>query len=105
MDRREKALNSNLTGLDVWDATVYPFQQSMTDLTGMQAALKSLVTSPIRYKQALAALEGVNLGWYGTHFSYSVYYTNLLQRQPGYVHANMAGSGPHGDEARRHPRV
>ena len=89
----EKALNSSLTGLDVWDTTIYPFQQSMTDLTGMQAALESLGTSPIRYKQALAALEGVNLGWYGTHFSYSVYYTNLLQRVPGYVHANMADLG------------
>ena len=29
----------------------------------------------------------------GTHFSYSVCYTNLLQRQPGYVHANMADLG------------
>ena len=86
-------LDSNLTALDVWDDTIYPFQQSMTDLTGMQAAIAALGRSPIRYKQGLQALEGVNLAWYGTHFGYPVYLANLLQRVPGYVHANMADLG------------
>ena len=89
----EKAVNSNLTALDVWDTTVYPFQQSMVDLTGMQATLALLQKSPVQYGKALAALEGVNLAWYGTHFSYEVYHTNLLQRVPGCVHANMADLG------------
>jgi aminopeptidase YwaD len=89
----EKAMNSSLTALDVWDNTVYPFQQPMTDLTGMQATVALLQKSPVQYGKALAALEGVNLAWYGTHFSYAVYHTNLLQRVPGYVHANMADLG------------
>ncbi len=89
----EKAVNSNLTALDVWDTTVYPFQQSMVDLTGMQATLALLQKSPVQYGKALAALEGVNLAWYGTHFSYEVYHTNRLQRVPGCVHANMADLG------------
>ena len=86
-------MNGNLTALDVWDGTVYPFQQPMVDLTGMQAAVAALRKSPAQYGKALAALEGVNLGWYGTHFSRPVYLTNLHQREPGYVHANMADLG------------
>jgi len=89
----EKLLNANLTALDVWDGTVYPFQQPMVDLTGMQAAVAALKRSPVQYSRALAALEGVNLGWYGTHFSRPVYLANLRQREPGCVHANMADLG------------
>ena len=89
----EKALNSNLTGLDVWDDTIYPFQQSMTDMEAMQAAVDALEKTPISYRDAVNALGGVNCSWYGLYFSYPVYYNNLLQRQPGYVHANMADLG------------
>ena len=89
----EKSLNSNLTALDVWDDTIYPFQQSMTDLEAMQAAVDALEKTPIAYRDAVDALGGVNCAWYGLYFSYPVYYTNLLQRQPGYVHANMADLG------------
>ena len=89
----EKALNSNLTALNVWDDTIYPFQQSMTDLEAMQAAVDALTKTPVAYRDAINALGGVNCAWYGLYFSYPVYYTNLLQRQPGYVHANMADLG------------
>jgi Iap family predicted aminopeptidase len=89
----EKTLNSNLTALDVWDDTIYPFQQSMTDLAGMQAAVAALAKTPVAYRDAISALGNVNCAWYGIYFSYPVYYTNLLQRQPGYVHANMADLG------------
>ncbi len=89
----EKSLNANLTALNVWDETIYPFQQSMTDLEAMQAALDALEKTPIAYRDAIEALGGVNCAWYGLYFSYPVYYTNLLQRQPGYVHANMADLG------------
>ena len=89
----EKSLNSSLTALDVWDGTIYPFQQSMTDLEAMQAALDALEKTPVAYKDAIDALGGVNCAWYGIYFSYDVYYTNLLERQPGYVHANMADLG------------
>jgi hypothetical protein len=89
----EKSLNSNLTALDVWDDTIYPFQQSMTDLGAMQAALGALEKTPVAYRSAIDALGGVNCAWYGLYFSYPVYYNNLLQRQPGYVHANMADLG------------
>jgi len=89
----EKDLNSNLTGLDVWDNTIYPFQQSMNDLTLMQGAVVELGKTPVAYKKALAALDWVNLAWYGTNFSYPVYMTNLQQRVPGYAYANMADLG------------
>jgi Iap family predicted aminopeptidase len=89
----QKELHSNLTALDAWDYTVYPFTQGMTDLSGMQGAVDALTASKISYKDALRALDLVNLTWYGTNFSYPVYYTNLLQRQPGYEHANMADLG------------
>ena len=89
----EKSLNSNLTALDVWDDTIYPFQQSMTDLEAMQAAVDALEKTPVAYRDAIDALGGVNCAWYGLYFSYPVYYANLLQRQPGYVHANMADLG------------
>ena len=89
----EKTLNSNLTALDVWDDTIYPFQQSMTDLEAMQAAVDALSKTPVAYRDAINTLGAVNCAWYGIYFSYPVYYTNLLQRQPGYVHANMADLG------------
>jgi Iap family predicted aminopeptidase len=89
----EKSLNSNLTALNVWDETIYPFQQSLTDFEAMQAALDALEKTPVAYRDAIDALGGVNCGWYGIYFSYPVYYANLLQRQPGYVHANMADLG------------
>jgi hypothetical protein len=89
----EKKLNSNLTALDVWDDTVYPFQQSMVDLTGMNAAVAALGKSPAAYASALEALGGVNLTWYGANFSDSVYQTNLQQRVPTYAKANMAVLG------------
>ncbi len=75
----EKSLNSSLTALDAWAGTIYQFQQSMTGLEAMQAALD--------------APGGVNCAWYGIYFSYDVYYTNLLERQPRYVRANMADLG------------
>jgi hypothetical protein len=59
----------------------------------MQAALSALEKTPVAYRDATDALGGVNCAWYGLYFSYPVYYTNLLQRQPGYVHANMADLG------------
>jgi aminopeptidase YwaD len=89
----EKSLTSSLTALDVWDGTIYPFQQSMTDLGAMQAAVGALEKTPVGYKDAIDALGGVNCAWYGIYFSYDVYKTNLLERQPGYVHANMADLG------------
>jgi hypothetical protein len=89
----EKKLNAKLTALDVWDYTIYPFQQSLVDLTGMMAAVDALTDPPISYKAALRALENVNLSWYGYNFSYPVYYQNLLQRVPGYAYANMADLG------------
>jgi hypothetical protein len=89
----QKNLHSNLTALDVWDTTVYPFMQGMADLTGMQAAVAALTKKSISYKDALRALDWVNLTWYGSNFSYPVYYTNLLQRVPGYAYANMANLG------------
>jgi Iap family predicted aminopeptidase len=89
----QKDLHSNLTGLDAWDTTVYPFLQGINDLYGMQAAVLALTADKISYKDALRALDWVSLTWYGTNFSYPVYYTNLLQRQPGYEHANMADLG------------
>jgi Iap family predicted aminopeptidase len=89
----EKLLNSNLTALNVWDGTVFPFEQGMTDLTGMQSAVAALTKTPISYKDAIRALDWVNLAWYGTNFSYPVYITNLQQRVPGYAYANMADLG------------
>jgi Peptidase family M28 len=89
----EKKLNSNLTALDVWDDTIYPFQQSMVDLVGMNGAVKLLSKSPADYAGALEALGSVNLTWYGSNFSDSVYRTNLLQREPTYPKANMAVLG------------
>ena len=49
----EKSLNSNLTALDVWDDTIYPFQQSMTDLEAMQAAVDALEKTPVAYRDAV----------------------------------------------------
>jgi hypothetical protein len=89
----QKAVHSNLTALDVWDDTVFPFVQPMNDLTGMQTTVALLQKSPVPYAKALEALTNVNLAWYGANFSYDVYHTNLLQRVPGYVHANMADLG------------
>jgi hypothetical protein len=89
----EKKLNSSLTALDVWDDTIYPFQQSMVDLSGMNGAVAALGKAPADYTAALEALGTVNLTWYGANFSDSVYRTNLLQRVPTYAKANMAVLG------------
>jgi hypothetical protein len=89
----EKKLNSNLTALDVWDDTIYPFQQGAIDLQGMNAAVGALSKVKPNYSGALEALLGVNLTWYGANFSESVYMNNLQQRVPTYAKANMAVLG------------
>lgn len=87
----ERELGTHLTGLDVWDDTIYPFQQSMVDLAGMQAAVAALSAKPVRYQAALTALQGVGLTWCGTHFSYPVYAQELRARRPGSGRSGIAG--------------
>ena len=89
----EKTLNSNLIALGIWDNTTYPFEQSMLKFAALNAAVSALQSDPVGYDDALAALDGVGLTWYGTSFSYPVFLQNLRQREPDYYRANMAALG------------
>ena len=99
----EKSLNSNLTALNVWDDTIYPFQQSMTDLEAMQAALDALEKTPIAYRDARQRARRRQLRL-----------VRPLLQLPGLLHEPAAASAglrarqhgrprPHGDVRRRHP--
>ena len=57
-----------MTALSPWDATIYPHQQVMGDIQGMQAAVAAL-SGPVDTDAAFSALAGTYLTWYGVNFS------------------------------------
>ena len=89
----EKDLNSNLTALSPWDATIYPHQQVLADVQGMNAALAAIKLASPDKDTALTALGGTYLTWYGIDFSYPVFLKELTRHDPGYYRINWGGQG------------
>ena len=82
-----------MTALTPWDATIYPHQQVMWDVEGMNAAIAALQADPVDTDAAYGALTGTYLTWYGINFSYPVFLKELTRHDPGYYRINWGGQG------------
>lgn len=89
----EKKVNKAMTALSPWDVTIYPHQQVMWDIEGMQAAVAALNDDPVDTATAFGALTGTYLTWYGANFSYPVFLKELTRRDPDYYRINWGGQG------------
>jgi Iap family predicted aminopeptidase len=89
----EKRLNRNFTALSWWDDTIYPHEQVLSDLQGVNSAVADLQHPNPQQGPALRALDGVGYTWYGTNFSPIVYYHELDRHDPGYWGISWAGEG------------
>jgi Iap family predicted aminopeptidase len=89
----EKRLNSSFTALSWWDDTIYPHEQVLWDLQGVNAAVADLQHPNPQQRQALRALDDVAYTWYGTNFSPDVYYHELDRHDPDYWGISWAGEG------------
>ena len=89
----EKKINRAMTALTPWDATIYPHQQVMWDIQGMQAAVTALSDDPVDTDAAFSALTGTYLTWYGASFSYPVFLKELTRHDPDYYRINWGGQG------------
>ena len=91
--RVEKKINRGMTALTPWDVTIYPHQQVMWDVEGMNAAIAALSADPVDADAAFTALSGTYLTWYGMNFSYPVFLQELTRRDPAYYRINWGGQG------------
>ena len=89
----EKLLSSNLTALSWWDDTIYPHEQVLWDLQGVNAAIAALDRSQPQAKAALDALAGVGYSYYGLLASEPVYLHELARHDPGYWAIAWGGQG------------
>jgi len=89
----EKLLSSNFTALSWWDDTIYPHEQVLWDLQGVNAAIGALDRSQPQVRAALDALAGVGYSSYGLLASEPVYLHELDRHDPGYWAIAWGGQG------------
>jgi len=77
----------------VWDGTVYPHKQVLTNVTGLNNAIAELEKATPDKDVALSGLDAVDLTWYGENFSYAVYQKELTRHDPGYYRITWGGQG------------
>jgi hypothetical protein len=77
-----KGVDKGLNALDAWDTTIFPHQQVMADLEALNQALDALKVSD--KATALAALQKVDLTWYGVNFSYETYLWDRSRHLPDF---------------------
>ena len=89
----EKLLSSNFTALSWWDDTIYPHEQVLWDLQGVNAAIGALDRSQPQARAALDALAGVGYSYYGLLASEPVYLHELNRHDPDYWAIAWGGQG------------
>jgi hypothetical protein len=89
----EKCINRNFTALNDGDFTIYPHQQVLVDVQGLNAALAALQASPVDASGALTALSGVAATWEGLYFSYQVFLKDMTRHAAGYYRLAWGGQG------------
>jgi hypothetical protein len=79
-----KDIEANLTGLSAYEESVYPHQQVLWDVLGLDATLAELGRATPRPAKALKALINVGKTYYGLEFSPEVYAEDLSRLAPDY---------------------
>jgi hypothetical protein len=88
-----KTANANLTALDMLDNVIYPHQQVLADVQGLDAAIAALTAGTPDADAALQALSATYMTWYGMNFSYPVYIHEISRRDPDYGRIGWGGTG------------
>jgi aminopeptidase YwaD len=88
-----KTFNANLSALDMLDHAIYPHQQVLGDVQGLDAAIAALTEGTPDPDAALDALGATYMTWYGINFSYPVYIHEISRRDPGYARIGWGGTG------------
>ena len=89
----EKRLLTTFTALDVYGSTIFPHEQVLRDVQGLNSAVAALRASPVDTSQALDALSGVGLTSLGRTFSHDVYVRKLARNAPDYPLLCWGGLG------------
>ena len=88
-----KDIDGNLTALDVWGTTIYPHQQVLSDVLGLNKTLACLTVPQAQPAAALGALGNVGPTVLVPYFSDSVYADSMMRVQPGYAQLNWGALG------------
>ena len=82
--RLEKTIDGNLTGLDSWDATVYPYQQVLWNIEALDRAIGALAGSSPDTAAALDAITSVDRNSIAVNFGPASVDYNLGILDPGF---------------------
>ena len=88
-----EAASTTFTALDVYGSTIFPHEQVLRDVQGLNSAVAALRASPVDTSQALDALSGVGLTSLGRTFSHDVYVRKLARNAPDYPLLCWGGLG------------
>jgi hypothetical protein len=92
----EKAWNTQMNSLDIWDYNCYPYQQALWDVYYLDGVLDSLQADPVKKADALGWLANVSQmwnQWSGEQptLSHQVFLDDRARRLPGYALITWAG--------------
>jgi Peptidase family M28 len=91
--RIEKTTDRSFTALTVWDETIYPHQQVLSDIEFLDAALAALHKTVPDTSRAQAKLSNVALTAVGLVLDHSKYKIELRHHDPTYARVTWGGQG------------
>jgi Iap family predicted aminopeptidase len=91
--RIEKRINKAFTCLHPFDLTVYPHQNALADVQGLNAAIAALDQPTPDPTTAMYALWGVDLLWYGMSFGQQTFIENCMHHDPAYKYVFWGAQG------------
>lgn len=91
--RIEKTTDKSFTALSVWDQTIYPHQQVLSDIEYLDAAIADLQKSVPDTSAAQAALSNVALTAVGLVLDHSKYVIELKHHSTSYSRVTWGGQG------------
>ena len=91
--RIEKTINRSFTALNVWDQTIYPHQQVLSDIEYLNTAIGDLQETVPDTSDAQTALSNVALTAVGLVLDHSKYVIELKHHDPSYSRVTWGGQG------------
>jgi hypothetical protein len=91
--RIEKTIDKSFTALDVWDQTIYPHQQVLSDVQSLNTAIADLQKATPDASDAQTALANVALTAVGLVLDHSKYVIELKHHDPSYSRVTWGGQG------------
>ncbi len=91
--RIEKTTDKAFTALTVWDETIYPHQQVLSDIQSLDAAIAALQQTVPDTSAAQTALSNVALTAVGLVLDHSKYKIELSHHDPAYARVTWGGQG------------